>query len=103
MQFKGSIVVKGSIEDYSWEKVWKIKVKNKYKFSLWLLLQRKLLTTDRTIKWGGQANPVCQLCRTRNESMTHAVVNCYYSKRVWQLIEQQTGQQKLIHNNPSAT
>jgi hypothetical protein len=94
MQFKVSI------QDYSWDKVWKIKVKNKCKFFLWLLLQRKLLTTDQIIKRGGQANPVCQICRTRNESMTHMVANCYCSKRVWQLIEQQTHQQNTHPQQP---
>jgi hypothetical protein len=79
----------------------KIKAENKCKFFLlWLLLQRKLLTADRIIKRGGQANPVCQLCRTSNESMTHMVTNCYYSKRVWQLIEQQAGQQNTHPQQP---
>jgi len=82
---------KGSIKDYKWEDIWKTKVENKCKFFLWLLLQRKLLTSDRIIKRGGQANPICQLCRTRNESMTHMVANCPYSKRVWWHIAQQTG------------
>jgi hypothetical protein len=94
------MLFKVSIQDYSWDKVWKIKVENKCKFFLWLLLQRKLLTTDRIIKRGGRANPVCQLCRTRNESMTHLVANCYYSKRVWQLIEQQTDQQNTHPQQP---
>lgn len=84
MQFKGSI------QDYLWDKVWKTKVENKCKFFLWLLLQRKLLTVDRIIKRGEQANPVCQLCKTRNESMTHMVANCSYSDKVWQLIAQET-------------
>jgi cell division inhibitor SulA len=84
---------------YSWDKVWKIKVENKCKFFLWLL-PPKLLTVDWIIKRGGQANPVCQLRRTRNKSMMHMVANCYYSKRVLQLIEQQIGKQNTHPQQP---
>ena len=72
------------------------KVENKCKFFLWLFLQHKLLTADRIIKPGGQANPICQLCRTRNENASHLAANCSYSKSVWTHISQATGQQNLL-------
>ena len=48
------------------------------------------------IKRGGQANPICQLCRTRNENASHLAANCSYSKSVWTHISQITGQQNLL-------
>ena len=48
------------------------------------------------IKRGGQANPRCQLCRTRNENASHLAANCSYSKSVWTHISQITGQQNLL-------
>jgi len=66
------------------------------KFFLWLFLQHKLLTADRIIKRGGQANPICQLCRTRNENASHLAANCSYSKSVWTHISQVAGQQYLL-------
>lgn len=80
----------GAHPDYRWMCVWKEKVENKSKFFLWLLLQHKLMTADRIIKRGGQTNPICQLCRTRNESMPHMVANCSYSKTVWNHVSQLT-------------
>lgn len=40
----------------------------KCKFFSWLLLQNKLWIAGRIIKNSGQANPVCQLCHTTNET-----------------------------------
>ena len=83
------------VENLNWSKVWNLKVENKCKFFMWLLLQWKLMTADRIIKRGGQANPICQLCRTREEFTLHLAVNCSFTQSVWSLISQQTGQQNL--------
>ncbi|KAF8755350.1 hypothetical protein HU200_011334 [Digitaria exilis] len=47
----------------------------------------KLPMADRLIKHGGQANPICQLCRCRPESHTHLVFNCSYAKDVWARVQ----------------
>ena len=54
----------GSHPDFAWKRIWNLKVENKCKFFLWLLLQQKIMTSDRIIKRGGQANLMCHLCRT---------------------------------------
>lgn len=90
----------GSHPDYNWESIWKFKVENKCKFFLWLLLQFKLLTADRILKRGGHMNPICQLCRTRRETITHMAANCSYSKEVWAHMERLTGQQNLRSLTP---
>lgn len=53
------------------------------------------MTVDRIIKRGGQANPICQLYRIREESIVHLAANCSFTQSVWSLISQQTGQQNL--------
>ena len=86
----------GSHPDFLWDKIWRLKVENKCKIFLWLILQHKLLTADRIIKRGGQDNPICQLCRTHNENASHLAANCSYSHSVWAHISQVTGLQNLL-------
>jgi hypothetical protein len=54
----------GSIAETVWETIWKAKVETKCKIFLWLLLQRRLPTTDRIIQRGNSSNPLCTLCKT---------------------------------------
>ncbi|TVU02801.1 hypothetical protein EJB05_51684, partial [Eragrostis curvula] len=73
----------GSFADHDWQRVWKAKAENKCKFFCWLLLQNKLWTADRIISKGGQANPICTLCRSTTETAAHMVASCSYSNHVW--------------------
>jgi hypothetical protein len=73
----------GKHADHEWTKLWKTKVENKCKFFSWLLLQNKVWTTDRIVKHGGQANAICQLCRTKPESALHIMTQCSFSKQIW--------------------
>ncbi|KAF8715775.1 hypothetical protein HU200_026724 [Digitaria exilis] len=91
---------RGSYSDYQWDKIWKLKVESKCNFFLRLLLQYKILTSDRILKRGGQANPICQLCRTTTESIPHMAANCSYSQSVWTHVEHLTGQQNLSQATP---
>jgi hypothetical protein len=54
----------------------------------WLALQLKLPSADRIIKQGRQANPICALCRTTDESHMYMFAKCTYTKAVWQSIAQ---------------
>ena len=92
VQFRGS----HPHPDFTWSRIWKLKVENKCKIFLWLLLQRKIMTADRIISRGGQANPICQMCRTRPETILHLAANCSCTQSVWSLISQQTGHQNLM-------
>jgi hypothetical protein len=73
----------GSFADYNWSKIWTSKTENRCKLFCWLFLQNKSWTADRIIKFGGQANPICQLCRTNQESALHLVAECSYAEMVW--------------------
>lgn len=74
----------GTVVERNWDSIWKAKVQTKCKFFTWLLLQARLPTNDRIIRWGGQADPICQLCRTQNEKITHMIYKCSYVIDVWQ-------------------
>ncbi|CAL4911193.1 unnamed protein product [Urochloa decumbens] len=80
----------GSIREPRWKKIWKVKVEQKCRFFIWLLLQLRLPTADRILRRGGQANPVCQLCHTTPESTLHMMDQCSYSTAVWQKMAQWT-------------
>jgi hypothetical protein len=38
---------------------------------------------DRIIKFGGQANPICQLYRAHQESAIHLLAQCPFSLSIW--------------------
>jgi hypothetical protein len=59
----------------------------------WLILQNKLWTTYTVVKHDGQANQICQLCRTKKESALHMLAQCSYSKSVWSGLAQWIGTQ----------
>jgi hypothetical protein len=80
----------GSYADYDWKRIWKSNVEPKCRFFAWLLLHHKLWTADRIIRHGGQANPICQLCKTQPETMLHIMSECSYSRLVWQQLEEWT-------------
>jgi hypothetical protein len=72
-------------QHFKWNIIWRAQVENKCSFFSWLLLQSKLPTSDRILRFNGQANPICTLCRTTPEKHLHMVAKCAYTKAVWQL------------------
>jgi hypothetical protein len=73
----------GTFPDFEWAELWNTKVENKCKFFSWLILQNRLWTPDRILKYGGQPNTICPLCRTILESAVHMAITCTYSRTIW--------------------
>jgi hypothetical protein len=73
----------GSYADYEWNRVWKAPVESKCKFFSWLLLQNKLWTADRLARHGSQANTICKLCHTHQETTFHIAAQCTFSTALW--------------------
>jgi hypothetical protein len=73
----------GSYADYEWNRVWKAPVEFKCKFFSWLLLQNKLWTADRLARHGSQANTICKLCHTHQETTFHIAAQCTFSTALW--------------------
>jgi hypothetical protein len=82
-----NIQIVGTFAEFGWADLWKAKTENKCKFLNWLLLQNKVWSADQIIKFGGQTNPICQLCRTQPESVMHMLTECSYAKAVWQALQ----------------
>lgn len=78
----------GTFADERWNMIWKAKLESKCRFFAWLLLQLRLPTSDRIIRRGGQAQPICKLCHTREESILHMMAKCSYATELWQKIAQ---------------
>jgi hypothetical protein len=76
----------GSFADFEWGQLWSAKAENTCKVFAWLVLQNRLWKADR-IKHGGQANAICQLCRSSAKSALHMIATCSYSVRVWRGLE----------------
>jgi hypothetical protein len=89
----------GSYPDFEWEHLWQVKVENKCKFYFWLFLQNKLWIADRLNKYSGNANLVCQLCRSQPESLLHMVAQFSYSKIVWFILSNWLGTD--LQNTPT--
>jgi hypothetical protein len=83
----------GSFLDYNWSSLSKTRIENKCK--AWLILQNRLKTAGRIIKNGGNANPICQLCYTHNETHSHLPISCPFSQSVWQGLKEWLGAELL--------
>ncbi|XP_019224063.1 PREDICTED: uncharacterized protein LOC109205770 [Nicotiana attenuata] len=56
----------------------------KYQFILWLALQKRLTTADRSAKWGIQVPRNCVLCVSdAEETHSHLFFECEYSRQLW--------------------
>ena len=52
-------------------------------FILWLMLQDKLATCDRLVKWLPNISPLCSLCLAHDENVQHLFFDCHFSAAVW--------------------
>jgi hypothetical protein len=60
-----------------------------------LILQNRLKTADRIIKNGGNAHPICQMCCTHNETSSHMLISCPFSRSVWHGLKEWLGAELL--------
>ncbi|XP_060180731.1 uncharacterized protein LOC132610456 [Lycium barbarum] len=51
--------------------------------TMWLMLQERLPTVDRLIDWGINADPVCSLCSSTQETRDHLFADCALTKQLW--------------------
>ncbi|XP_017252984.1 uncharacterized protein LOC108223310 [Daucus carota subsp. sativus] len=64
------------------EFVWNIFSVPRYAISAWLILQQRLLTKDRILRFGMIVDPTCVLCASDCESHSHIFSNCPYTHTV---------------------
>jgi hypothetical protein len=53
------------------------------KFFMWTVLLSRCWTADRRHRHHLQEDDRCSLCSQANETVTHLLLNCCYSKEVW--------------------
>lgn len=79
--------------------IWKCWAPPKCKFFAWLVLQDRVWTADRLSRRGWPHSPNCPLCRVQQETAHHLLVQCRYTKRIWQLIATWASQPSLHPSN----
>ncbi|XP_059295395.1 uncharacterized protein LOC132048717 [Lycium ferocissimum] len=55
-------------------------------FTMWLAMHGRLLTLDRLDSWGMIVDTKCVLCQGHDETRNHLLLECSFSKSVWQSI-----------------
>ena len=66
--------------------IWKAWAPPKVKFFAWLALQDRIWTADRLAKRGWPNCDMCPLCKRVQESGTHLLYKCRYTRRLWSLV-----------------
>jgi hypothetical protein len=66
--------------------IWKVWATPKVKFFAWLAIQNRLWTADRLEKRGWPNCGLCPLCKREPETITHLLINCRYTVRLWDSI-----------------
>ncbi|WVZ95115.1 hypothetical protein U9M48_040917, partial [Paspalum notatum var. saurae] len=66
--------------------IWKPWGPSKCKTFAWLIIRNRVWTSDRLAARGWPHNPTCQLCRQHPETAHHLIVECRYSRRIWEAI-----------------
>ena len=54
----------------------------KFAVTSWLILQKRLLTKDRMLRFDMRTDPTCILCATADETHDHLFADCHYTRIV---------------------
>jgi hypothetical protein len=66
--------------------IWKIKVQNKCRIFMWILLQERLQAANRIHRWGGNISPTFSLSLVAGESHFHMILDWPFPKSVWRQV-----------------
>jgi hypothetical protein len=66
--------------------LWRATSEPKCKFLSWLVLHDKVLTTNNMSKKNWPCDPMYSLCFCIQETIPHLIIECNYSKAVWNII-----------------
>jgi hypothetical protein len=77
---------------------WKAKTENKCRFLAWLMVHRKILTSDKLQLRGWDNSPICSLCGIEPETARHLIMECSFAKQVWSTIWSKLGLQMHATN-----
>ena len=52
-------------------------------FTMWIMLNQRLMTVDRLAQWGIEVEKKCVMCKRDEETAEHLFIQCNYARRVW--------------------
>lgn len=77
-------IIRSKSPKVSWFKgIWFAEGTPKFTFVTWLATHNRLATGDRVLRWNPQADSMCWLCKSAQETRDHIFFDCPFSKRVW--------------------
>ncbi|KAL9451066.1 hypothetical protein AB3S75_012752 [Citrus x aurantiifolia] len=75
-----------SISSHShWKIPWKFDLPEKVKIFMWRALKNILPTADNLWKRKSLQEPICQRCKLHVETVSHALIDCKTSRKIWKL------------------
>lgn len=77
LQFEGSIPMDG------YQLIWSAWAPGKCRFFIWTAILGKILTADALLRRGWENNYFCPLCERSLETSYHLLVDCPWSKDIW--------------------
>jgi hypothetical protein len=77
LQFEGT-------EQSSLRHIWAVWAPPKCKFFMWLLLQRRIFTADRLLRFDMPNQYLCPLCRRNLETLAHMFTECPWLRQAWE-------------------
>ena len=52
-------------------------------FTMWIMMNQRLVTVDRLAKWGVVVEKTCVLCKSADENVEHLFMQCNFARRMW--------------------
>jgi len=74
------------------------KIHPRYKFILWLAIQKRLATVERLQKFGINVPPNCAFCGQHLETFSHLFFECSVTKKIWNCMLQWLGHRRQIQD-----
>lgn len=70
-------------ERRSWEKIWQLEVQPKVRTFLWSSCHGCLPSRQNLTVRGMKINMICPMCNGAEESLSHLLLDCAFSREVW--------------------
>lgn len=77
--------VEFAVDNYPWDKVWKLDVPPKVRIFLWRVLREVLPCKSSLLRRHVELDPTCPVCATAEESAFHVLYSCSFARSCWLL------------------
>ncbi|XP_015060281.1 uncharacterized protein LOC107006172 [Solanum pennellii] len=52
-------------------------------FTMWIMMNQRLVTVDRLAQWGIEVEKTCVLCKNDEETAENLFIQCSFARRLW--------------------